>query len=173
MISRKAFRGGVLMAAGVLLLGASTLGVLQAGDRAGSGLEQLKQLAGRWEGVNSKGAEARVSFEVTAGGSVVLERLKIADHPEMLTLYYRDGDKLMLTHFCMAGNQPRMLAKSITPQEIQFDFVDASNLASPEAGHMHRARLSFPAPGQFQAAWTWNEKGQDAFTEVIKVKKAE
>jgi DNA-binding transcriptional ArsR family regulator len=56
----------------------------------------------------------------------------------MVTLYYLDGDHLMMTHFCMANNQPRMRADaSSSPSAIKFKFVDATNLSSPEAGHMN------------------------------------
>jgi len=29
----------------------------------------------------------------------------------MLTLYHRDGNRLVLTHYCREGNQPGMQAK--------------------------------------------------------------
>lgn len=144
-----------------------------AADLPDSALNQLKQLEGRWQGANSKGAEVNATFEVTAGGSAVIERLRIADHPEMVTLYHLDGENLMLTHYCMEGNQPRMRARRIGPGEIEFEFVDATNLASPAAGHMHRALLKFTSTDQFQAAWTWREKGKDAFTEVIRIERTE
>ncbi len=147
--------------------------LLPAGDMTSKGLERFKQLAGRWEGTNSQGATVNQSFEVVSNGSAVLERLKMGDHPEMITLYHRDGDRLVLTHYCIAGNQPRMEARKIESATIDFEFVGASNLASADAGHMYSAQFQFTSPDQFQAAWTWRENGQDRHTEVIKVKRVE
>ena len=50
-------------------------------------------------------------FRVTAGGSAVEETVFPGTEQEMVTLYFvRDG-RLQLTHYCMAGNQPHMLAQ--------------------------------------------------------------
>ena len=62
--------------------------------------------------------------------------------PAMMTVYYLDGDRLLLTHYCMAGNQPRMQARAFNPEtgEVDFEFLDATNLA-PGGGHMHNAKF--------------------------------
>jgi len=39
------------------------------------------------------------------------EREADAGRPMMLTLYHRDGNRLVLTHYCREGNQPGMQAK--------------------------------------------------------------
>jgi len=46
---------------------------------------------------------------------------------------------LRMTHYCAAGNQPRLKAGSIDLSKnlIRFDFVDITNLASPDAPHVH------------------------------------
>src|SRR5262245_58067011 len=65
--------------------------------------ERLKRLAGRWEGRSTKGWTDTGQVKVIAGGSVV-ELASFDAHPgeEMRTLFYLDGDRLMLTHFCVA-----------------------------------------------------------------------
>ena len=57
-----------------------------------------------------------------------------------ITMFYMDGDRLLLTHYCDAGNQPRMVA-TVSPdgRTITFNFVDATNLLNSQPGHMQRA----------------------------------
>jgi len=68
---------------------------------------RIKSLAGQWE-AQVNGGKAEITYEVIAGGSAVMERESAEGMPPMLTVYYLDGNRLLLTHYCMAGNQPRM-----------------------------------------------------------------
>ena len=88
--------------------------------------------------------------------------------PAMLTVYYMDGDRLLLTHYCMAGNQPRMQAKTFNPEtgELEFQFLDATNLASPGAGHMHNVRIRVADRDHLSSAWDFYENGQLKHTET-------
>ena len=61
----------------------------------------------------------------------------------MTTVYHMDGDELRMTHFCNAGNQPRMKAASYHGDSIHFDFVDVTNLSAPEAYHTRTLRVEF------------------------------
>jgi hypothetical protein len=87
----------------------------------------------------------------------------------MVTLYHLDGDRLLLTHYCMAKNQPRMRLASFDPLrgELRFEFLDATNLPTPAAGHMHRARYTVEGPDRFTTAWDFVEKGKTTFNEVF------
>src|SRR5437667_3075889 len=100
--------------------------------------ETMKSLAGNWEGKNSLGEPVQVSFRATAGGSAIMSEIQ-GRRANMITMIHMDADRLLLTHYCEAGNQPRMQA-SASPdgRTIAFDFVDATNLVSQDAGHMHR-----------------------------------
>jgi hypothetical protein len=132
-------------------------------ETATSGFERLKMLVGEWDGKTTSGKLARVSYQLTSGGSAVLETLKPADEPEMVTVYHRDGESLMLTHYCMVNNQPRMRAESdgVGEKELTFNFVDATNLASPSAGHMHRLVMVFEDADHLTANWTWRENDEE------------
>jgi len=82
---------------------------------------------------------------------------------DMVSMYYVDGDQLLMTRFCPTNNQPRMKAViSADLNTVTFDFLDATNLPSPQAGHMHRAIFLFSAdPGHYSEEWTWKQEGKD------------
>jgi hypothetical protein len=49
-----------------------------------------------------------------------------------------------MTHYCRAGNQPRLVAQGHAGDTIRFDFVEATNLA-PADGHIQAATFR-PVP---------------------------
>src|ERR1700756_4325460 len=100
-----------LVLAALLLPGAAALNIVAAQmehmAKPSAGFSQLTPLAGEWEG--TEGAKAvHGSSEGVSAGTALLERLKIAGDPEMVTIYTPDGDRLAATHFCSSGNQPQM-----------------------------------------------------------------
>jgi len=130
--------------------------------------ERLKALAGAWTGKGADGTTSHYAYEVVAGGSALLERCEMPHDGvpvTMLTLFHLDGERLLLTHYCMAGNQPRMQAQAITEDSIAFEFVDATGLDTPDEGHMHRAVFRFDGPDRFTTEWTFRAGDKDVFTE--------
>src|ERR1700719_4268273 len=101
------------------------------------GFDQLKPLVGEWEG-QAGGKTMHVSYQLVSGGTALLERLSMGGEPEMVTLYSPDGDRLVVTHSCSAGNQPHMRTEPVSngAKQFSFNFVSATNLATPAAGHM-------------------------------------
>ena len=133
---------------------------------ADAAFARLKTLAGEWTADSDAGQE-RLSYELMAGGTALVERETAANRPAMMTLHHRDGDRLLLTHYCMAGNQPRMQARSYDPGtgELRFEFVDATNLASPGAGHMHNVTIRFVDRDHVDTEWQFFENGKATMTE--------
>ena len=113
--------------------------------------EKIKSLAGEWE---HKGQLA-LSVRVIAGGSAVVERLFPETPMEMMTVYHLDSDEVMLNHYCVLGNQPRLKA-SMGDQKntIVFNFVGATNLASENDAHMHQGKIKFFDNGTIESTWT-------------------
>lgn len=152
-----------------LLLTPFTLGAAGAkserGVDAAAAFARLKTLAGEWE-ADTKMGKAHISYEVIAGGTTLVERETAEKMAPMLTVYHLDGDRLLLTHYCMAGNQPRMEARAYNPEtgEIDFVFLDATNL-KPGAGHMRNAKLRLTGKDKLISAWTFYEKDQPKATE--------
>jgi len=122
--------------------------------------EQIKTLAGDWEGTSS-GRPVRTSFRVVSNGSAVLNVLEPAGEPDMVSVFHLDGPVLMVTHYCSAGNQPRMVARaSIDPTFISFRFKDITNLSSPTAGHMRQIVLKVMDGDHHRQEWTFRQDGK-------------
>jgi hypothetical protein len=125
-----------------------------------AGFERIKALAGAWEGTNSRGGAVTANYTVVSGGSAVLETLAPQGEPNMVTVYHLDGNRLMMTHYCAGGNQPRMGAVGGGGKEIAFKFQDATNLPSPDAGHMVAMTITWKDADHIGHTWTWQEKGK-------------
>ena len=134
-----------------------------------AGFDKLKSLAGTWEAKHDDGSVTTVTYKVVSSGSAVVETISYGKEPDgMVTVYHLDGAKLMLTHYCGAGNQPRMVAEaSADPSKLTFKYLDATNLKSPDDGHMRGLAVTFDGPDRISQAWEWKAKGQ-ANTEVFK-----
>jgi hypothetical protein len=127
---------------------------------------RLKTLAGEWEADSDQG-KAHLNLELIAGGTALVERETAEKMPAMETVYHLDGPRLLLTHYCMAGNQPRLEAASFNQEkgELQFRFLDVTNLATPGAGHMHDVLIRFVDNNHFETEWQFFENGKPKFTE--------
>jgi hypothetical protein len=157
-----------------LLTPASTAGAQEVpADRARAAFERLKQLAGDWKQRSTKDWEGSAAIQVIAGGSALVLTSKVAPHPgvdeAMTTVFHMDGDRLMVTHYCVAKNQPRLVATSISADasRIEFTFLDATNLKSSRAGHMNRAVYTIESNDRYRSRWTFSQQGQERWMEEI------
>ena len=133
---------------------------------AAAAFARLKSLAGEWTADTSYG-KARLTYEVIAGGASVVERERAERLPEMMTVYHFDGTRLLLTHYCITGNQPRMVAAEFdeSAKELRFRFLDATNLKSAAAGHMRNVNIRFVDGDHLITEWEFHENGQLKKTE--------
>jgi len=110
------------------------------------GLEKMKTLVGTWVAADKDGkpTDQVVSvIKLTAGGSAVHETLFPGEAQEMVSVYTADGPDLLLTHYCMLGNQPRMKASTKSlGNKLNFEFAGGSNLDPKKDKHMHSAILT-------------------------------
>ena len=166
----------LLMAIALITVAVAIAGATTGPDTGGRGIDakaafaQLKQLEGVWEAPAAGGKTARTEFELTANGTVLIERYTNAALPgggKMATAYHLDGNDLVLTHYCIANNQPVLRAERFdaATREIQFEFLRAGNLPSPAAGHMHRASYRIVDADHFVTEWDFFENGARKMTE--------
>jgi hypothetical protein len=120
----------------------------------------IKSLPGTWEGKTAEGP-VQVTFKVISDGSAVMS--EIHGHGDMVTMFHLDGpNRLLMTHYCSSGNQPRMQA-SVSPdgKTLTFKFVDATNLATPDAAHMQSMILTILDDGHHTEEWTFADHGKE------------
>ncbi len=140
-----------------------------APDDAEKAFDRLKTLAGSWAGQlktspNVPGMEGKFvqfSLRVTSKGNALMHEMSVSglpDHP--VTMFYVDENRLMLTHYCDAGNRPRMTGK-ISPdgKTLEFDFLDLSG--GNQKGHMHHAVFTFIDENHHTEDWTYMAPGDN------------
>jgi len=115
---------------------------------------RLKTLEGSWAGKGSEGKPLQVSYRVTSGGSALMS--EIHSDEDMITMFHMDGDRLLMTHYCGAGNQPRMVG-TMSPdgKTVTFNYLDATNLLSAQPGHMERLVVTMIDPDHHTEDWTF------------------
>src|SRR5580658_5577452 len=148
---------------------------------------QLKTLAGNWKGHAAMGpqpgmsAPVRVSVRVTSGGDALMHEMVPegrSDDPsrgddDPVTMFYIDGDRLILTHYCDSGkNRPRMTGKlSPDGKTVEFDFLDLSG--GTKYGHMHQAVFTLIDPDHHTEDWTYmspEDKPSHAHIDLVRAK---
>lgn len=108
--------------------------------------ERMKTLVGTWEGKTDMGEgpiDIRLQYRLLAGGTVLEERVFAGTPHEMITMYYDQGGKLALTHYCALGNRPGMLLKSSDAKTLTFDFDATCGINPTKESHMHALTLRF------------------------------
>ncbi len=109
--------------------------------------EKIKKLAGTWVEADKDGkpTDKVVSVvRVTAGGSAVQETQFPGQPMEMFSVYHLDKGDLLMTHYCVLGNQPRMKADPASPaNQIRWKFAGGTNLDPAKDAHMHAATVTF------------------------------
>jgi hypothetical protein len=116
--------------------------------------ERLKALNGTWEGKANSERSVKVVFRPTSGGSALLSEILGAE--EMITMFHLDNDRVLMTHYCGAGNQPRMQAiMAPDGKTITFNFVDGTNMSSPKAGHMDHLVITIADADHHTEEWTF------------------
>jgi hypothetical protein len=157
------------------LLLALQIGADEKAQSQSPGLERFAQLAGEWVGKGMHGDmehEARVVYKVTSGGSAVVETIDPGGDHEMITVIHPDGDALLLTHYCMLGNQPQMKAiPKAGDNKVAFEFVKATNLKSDKDMYMRSVTFTFVSKDTLRTEWTNYNEGKEAGKAVFDLKR--
>jgi hypothetical protein len=115
--------------------------------KASADFEKMKTLVGTWTGKTDMGqgpVDITIQYRLIAAGSVLEERCFIGTPNEMVSMYYDEGGKLAMTHYCVMGNRPAMKVKSSDAKSITFD-LDASccTIDAKKESHMHGMTVKF------------------------------
>jgi hypothetical protein len=133
--------------------------------------ERFKSMAGTWKEKSGKGWTGTSKYELAAKGTVVMHR-SIFDGGEndgMITTFFLDRDRLLLTHYCEAKNQPTLVASTIdnATNSVTFRFLSGTNMESRDVGHMDSAIYRFIDANRITHQWTWYAKGREKWLETI------
>ena len=136
------------MMALALALTTSTMAMSKTkGDDQQATFDKIKKLAGTWVEADEKGGptDKVVSIvKLTAGGSAVHETLFPGEPMEMVSVYHLDKGDLVMTHYCVLGNQPKMKADPQSPaNQIRWTFAGGTNLDPSKDMHMHGSTVTF------------------------------
>ena len=134
-----------------------------AAETPDASLAPLKFLVGEWKGTDAEGKAYKTTYELSSGGTSLTETFTPPDSPPMTTMYYSDGDQLMLTHYCSLNNQPRMRAGGVKggDKTVTFTFVDATNLKNPTDVHMRQLSIDVKDRDHFAQTWMLSKAGKD------------
>jgi hypothetical protein len=122
-------------------------------------LEKMKTLAGSWQGT-IRGISINFTIRAVSSGTAILEEGNTSgggppNHE--ITMFYLDGDRLLATHYCDAGNRSRFEGKmSPDGKAIEFSFLDVAGstrggylkdmvITMIDAGH-HIVEFTFVMP---------------------------
>lgn len=107
---------------------------------------QISQMVGVWRPADKPESTLRVRFYLTAGDTVLVESWEVRGRPHSMTLYHRDGDGLLATHYCPQGNQPRLELAGRDARGLHFAFRDATDLDANSESHQHDLWLDLSDP---------------------------
>jgi len=173
-----------VMARMLLLVGVvcfSIMGRSEAQEGANAAaLAQLRGLAGEWEGpfvwtgARTDTGTMHASYYATGNGSAVVENLSASGVLAMTSVYHLDGVDLRMTHFCGAQNQPRLKARQIDVAKgiLDFDFVDVTNLRSPDAPHVYGLEMRLLSADHITLTFLF-EGGSKQSRELIDLKRVD
>ena len=149
----------------VVALAASGAAALAAPAPAAAGakvssqaFERFKALAGEWvaaeDGEMTRKGDLVARYAVTAGGSAVVETVFPGSPYEMVTVYHAEGPDLVLTHYCVEGNQPRMRARGASGSRFDFQFDGGAGIDPSRDRHMHSATVELVGKDEIRTVWT-------------------
>src|SRR5580658_9614588 len=120
--------------------------------------DHLRSLAGEWH-ADLPGFGAMTTLIRTVSNGEAIEETLGTTTDNVISIYTRDGSKLLVTHFCALtpdGHIARLATGPLTgsPKQIEFTFVGASNLHSQTAPHMRQLVIEFTDADHFTEKWT-------------------
>jgi hypothetical protein len=97
--------------------------------------DAFKSFNGKWS-IQSDGKllPIEMTYDNGSKNSIVAEQFG-----KELSVFYRDGQDLLMTHFCNVGNQPRLKLKGDSKiGYLEFVTFDVTNLENQETPHVQK-----------------------------------
>ena len=138
---------------------------LQNSGKSAAVFKQLTSLVGEWEAVQ-EGVAVKETYTVTANGSVLMSETKPADSQPMITMFTVDGDHLIATHYCVAGNQPQMITgvPDDLDKGVTFSLERVTGMKTPDDWHNTGVTFTLDDKDHMTQRWTYLYKGKTGST---------
>lgn len=135
---------------------------------AASAFETFKSLQGHWAVYSgNKALPVEVTYDLGSRDSIVTEQFG-----KELSVIYPDGPNLQMTHFCNAGNHPRLRwQQSGSPGTFEFDTFDVTNLRTPNADHVQRIIHRILDGSHLELQIVWKKNRGEATERYILIRK--
>ena len=132
--------------------------------------DRMTALVGHWRGTGDGGRVIDIRYSLISNGSALVEEWTSPRGDRTMTIYYRDRTKLLATHFCAQGNQPRLqLIKDAHPGRLRFAFRDATNL-TVAASHLHDFWIELGDDGVMRRSESYRQ-GRKVETEILTLRR--
>jgi hypothetical protein len=134
--------------------------------KSNANFDKMKKLVGTWVEADKDGKptdKVMSIVKLTAGGSAIHETFFPGQDMEMVSVYVPEGEDLVMTHYCVIGNQPKLKADRKSPaNQIVFKFAGGTNLDPKKDKHMHDATLTIVDADHLQLDGIGWENGEPA-----------
>ena len=157
-----------LASIGLLVLGLSGPGVASSASAdETTPFEVFQSLKGAWMiRAGDKTLPFEMTYAVGSNGTIVIEQFG-----QELSVFYRDGDSLVMTHFCNRGNQPRLKLKSGGPPgRYEFDMFDITNLKGASDAHVQKIIYQILDPKHMNLEIIWRKGAGEESEKYVLVK---
>jgi hypothetical protein len=143
-----------------------------------SAFGRLATLVGDWR-IHDSDKDFHISFELIANDSVLVETWHSTGAKRSLTLYHLDRDRLMATHYCPQGNQPRLILQPRAATDeigrtgpISFRYLDATNLGDAAESHQHSLSFDLNDPtGRLRRTESYLQNGEEESSTLVLVRR--
>ena len=131
-------------------------------ESAAEAFSRFSSLEGDWNSTPdpSDMPPSIVNYRTIANGSAVVETVFKGTPFEMSTVIFLDGDRLLMTHYCAARNQPHMKASEVTRGSVYFVTDHVTNHLDPGDLYMGEAEWIFTDENHLTTRWRTFQDGE-------------
>ena len=134
-------------------------------SESAAAFKQLASLAGEWQAIQD-GVPIKETYTLTANGAALMSETKPANSEAMITMFTVDGDHLIATHYCVAGNQPQMVTGVPGDLEkgVTFSLGRVTGMKTPDDWHNTGLTVTLDDRDHMTQRWTYLYKGKTGTT---------
>lgn len=126
--------------------------------------EKLKTLEGSWIGTVTEPGEnethpTQAVYEISSGSTALVEKLNAGTPHEMVSLYNDENGSLVMTHYCLMRNQPKLKVVRADEKTVELEMTEANGVKMTD-DHMHALKITFDGPDEITQEWSGYQEGK-------------